>query len=265
MKTPINVYVGYDAREHDAYNVCKYSIINHDKNDFVADIIPLKHRELRKCGLFYRRWIIDEDGQYWDELDGKPFSTEFSHTRFAIQEYATKVHNQKGWTLFVDCDFLFFHSIEELFECVDDKYAVMCVKFDWTPKEGARKMDGKIQSAYPRKLWSSMMLWNLDHPSNETMGYYKLNEATGSELHSFSWLKDEEIGEIAPEWNYVPGISKIEGIPSAVHFSEGGPWFKEYKDTEYADEWNEALLETYTAPTYNLGHKVFRKHYTKVP
>jgi lipopolysaccharide biosynthesis glycosyltransferase len=135
----------------------------------------------------------------------------------------------------------------------------MCVKFDWTPTNTV-KMDNKIQTGYPRKLWSSLMLWNLDHPSNEKMGYFKLNEAEGIELHTFGWLQDNEIGEIHPRWNYVPGVTQvsfwikhslIEDDPAAVHFSEGGPWFKGYENVEYATEWNKALGKVYVDKSSN--------------
>ena len=252
MKAPINIYVGFDSREPEAYQVCHTTLTKYNSMDFSVKVIPLKHQNLRDSGLFYRRWVIDEQGQYWDELDGTPFSTEFSHSRFAVQQYATKVHKQQGWTMFVDCDFLFRSPVEDLFDYVNDKYAVMCVKFDWTPNNTI-KMDNKIQTGYPRKLWSSLMLWNLDHPSHERMGYYKLNEADGIDLHTFSWLKDEEIGTIPPEWNYVPGVTKINKEPAAVHFSEGGPWFKGYENVEYASEWTRALTESQLGPLYNLS------------
>ena len=83
MKQPLNVYIGYDSREQEAYEVCRHSLLKFNNEDFSVYPIPVKHQELRDMGLFDRRWVIDEDGQYWDELDGKPFSTEFSHTRFA--------------------------------------------------------------------------------------------------------------------------------------------------------------------------------------
>ena len=198
MKQPLNVYIGYDSREQEAYEVCRHSLLKFNNEDFSVYPIPVKHQELRDMGLFDRRWVIDEDGQYWDELDGKPFSTEFSHTRFALQEYATTVHKQTGWTMFVDCDFLFRRPVKELFDLVDDKYAVMCVKFDWKPSSTV-KMDNKIQSSYPRKLWSSLMLWNLDHPENKRMGYIKLNNAYGIDLHTFTWLNDDKLIGSIPE------------------------------------------------------------------
>lgn len=248
MKQPINVYIGYDSREPEAYEVCRHSLLKFNNEDFSVNPIPMKHQELRDMGLFDRRWVIDEDGQYWDELDGKPFSTEFSHTRFALQEYATTVHKQTGWTMFVDCDFLFRKPVKQLFDLVDDKYAVMCVKFDWQPKSTI-KMDNKIQSSYSRKLWSSLMMWNLDHPDNKKMGYIKLNNAYGIDLHTFSWLErlneagSNLVGSLPKTWNYVPSMSLKDANPSAVHFSEGGPWFKGYEYVEYSFEWRKEYVK----------------------
>jgi len=59
------------------------------------------------------------------------------------------------------------------------------------------------------------------------------------DLHQFNWLKDEEIGELPLSWNYVPGVTKQLANVDAVHFSEGGPWFKGYENVEYGNEWNE--------------------------
>ena len=250
MKQPLNVYIGYDSREQEAYEVCRHSLLKFNNEDFSVYPIPVKHQELRDMGLFDRRWVIDEDGQYWDELDGKPFSTEFSHTRFALQEYATTVHKQTGWTMFVDCDFLFRRPVKELFDLVDDKYAVMCVKFDWKPSSTV-KMDNKIQSSYPRKLWSSLMLWNLDHPENKRMGYIKLNNAYGIDLHTFTWLNDDKlIGSIPEKWTHVPSVSLKDKDPFAVHFSEGGPWFEKYENVEYAEEWKSVYTRVATGALF---------------
>ena len=213
-----SVYVGYDSREQEAYDVCEFTLKKYNGID--VEVHKLDHRILRRYNWFSRRWLIDEDGQDCDEGEGKSFSKEFSHFRFLA-------------------------PLDSLFEQVDDKYAAMCVKFDFTPKENKKKMDGMVQSAYPRKLWSSFVLWNVGHPSNKPiLDPVKTNEATGASLHSFSWLKDEEIGEINEGWNFIPGISvntekaKQEGINvKAVHFSEGGPWFPEYREVPYADEW----------------------------
>lgn len=240
------VYVGYDSREQAAYDVCEFTL--KQQNSSNISIQKLDHRELRQRNKFWRKWRIDEDGQYWDEEDGKPFSTEFAHTRFLVPHLAMNDHAEDGWVLFCDSDFMFRKPLSWLFNQVDDKYAAMCVKFNFEPKN-KKKMDGMIQSSYPRKLWSSFVLWNVGHPSNkQILDPIKTNTATGLDLHNFSWLKDEEIGGIDEGWNYIPGISPNTETYlhsfnlNAIHFSEGGPWFKEYKEVQFAQEWKKQYI-----------------------
>jgi len=145
-----------------------------------------------------RRQRIDEDGQYWDELDGRPFSTEFSHSRFLVPEIARR-NNLTGWVLYCDCDFLFLSDVCEVFNLCDDKYAVMCVQHDYHPEDGV-KMDNMVQQDYAKKLWSSFVLYNLDHPANDKLDEVMVNNETGANLHKFSWLdSDEQIGSIPPK------------------------------------------------------------------
>jgi hypothetical protein len=68
--------------------------------------------------------------------------------------------------MFCDSDFIFPHDLSKLFDYCrgyPDK-ALMTVQFDWQPEEGAVKMDGRQQSQYSRKLWSSLMMINMNHP-----------------------------------------------------------------------------------------------------
>jgi lipopolysaccharide biosynthesis glycosyltransferase len=218
---PLKIYVGWDSREDIAYQVCKKSI--EGRTVRLTDIVPLKQKELRRDNFYWR----DED---------KLASTEFTFTRFlipALQEY-------KGWALFIDCDFVFLKDVQTLFAQCDPKYAVMCAHHDYTPKEGV-KMDGKQQTQYPRKNWSSMMLINCSHPSNKKLTLDLVNdpEITGAYLHRFSWLDNTEIGRLSYEWNWLVGWYKEpeDGKPKALHYTEGGPWFSKYKDCEYANEW----------------------------
>ena len=144
----MKVFVGYDIREDIAFQVCEYSIHKHQP---VAQVIALKQAELRESGVYTRAV---------DPLS----STEFTFTRFLVPYLA----DYKGWALFVDCDFVFTADVAELFAKADDRYAVMVVKHDYTPKEGL-KMDGCKQLPYPRKNWSSAILWNCAHPANKQM------------------------------------------------------------------------------------------------
>ena len=220
----MKVFVGYDPREDIAYQVCKHSIVRRNKN---VEVKPLIQKELRDQG-------------YYDRPLDKLASTEFTFTRFLVPELS----NFNGWAVFMDCDMILQTDIAELFAQADNKYAVMCVKHDYTPKEGT-KMDGKAQTVYPRKNWSSVMLFNCSHPSNQDLTVELVNdpEVTGKYLHRFSWLKDEEIGELNPEWNWLAGWYKEpqDGKPKLIHYTEGGPWFENYRNCDYHAEWKNEL------------------------
>jgi len=222
------IFIGYDAREDEAYRVCKHSLRNYR-------VVPMKHKELRNLGLFDRPWRVGETGQYVDERDQRPFSTEFSHSRFLVPHLAEKLGVKQQWALFCDCDFLFLNDVTELFALADPSKAVMCVQHQHEPEEG-EKMDGVMQTRYFRKNWSSLVLWNLEHPANSRLTVDAVSNCPGSWLHKFGWLEDHEIGSLPMEWNYLVGHTK--GVtPKAVHYTEGGPWFPEYKNVPYAQEW----------------------------
>ena len=100
-------------------------------------------------------------------------------------------------------------------------------------------MDGQQQTIYPRKNWSSLIIYNCAHPSNKKLDIETVNSQPGSYLHQFKWLKDNEIGDIDERWNWLEGWTSQhnKGQPFAVHFTRGGPWFNEWQDVEYAEEW----------------------------
>jgi lipopolysaccharide biosynthesis glycosyltransferase len=213
----MKVFIGYDFEQDIVYKVCKYSILKQNSD---IKIFPLVQKELRDKGIYYR--------------DFDPFSsTEFSFTRFLVPHLS----NYKGWSLFCDCDFLWLEDIKNLFELCDEKYAVMVVKHNYIPKTLV-KMNGKVQTNYPRKNWSSMVLWNCEHPSNKKLSLLNVNQKPGSYLHQFKWLDDNEIGQLPVEWNWLVGWNS-GSKPKALHYTEGGPWFDNYKDCEYNYIWNQ--------------------------
>ena len=211
--------MGWDSREAIAYDVCEYSIKKHCS---LANIIPLKLTDLR-YELTYTR------------PDDPLSSTDFTFSRFLVPF----LNKYEGWAIFCDCDFLWLHDINNLFDMVDDQYAVMVAKHDYKPPQKV-KMDGKAQHQYPRKNWSSLVLWNCSHPSNEQVTPELVNTETGQYLHRFTWLQDHEIGEVPHTWNWLTDWYEepIDGHPRALHFTLGGPWFDNYKDTKYANVWN---------------------------
>ena len=218
---PLRIYIGWDSREDIAYQVARQSIL--DTVSVPVEIIPLKQKDLRKRDL------------YWRNRD-KLASTEFTFTRFLIPELA----EFDGWALFMDCDMILTTDIKQLFDQADNKYAVMCAHHDYTPKEGL-KMDGKRQHVYPRKNWSSVVLFNCGHPSNKKLTKELVNDPDidGAYLHRFSWLEDSEVGEFSHEWNWLVGWYNApkDGKPKLIHYTEGGPWFDNYIDCEYNLEW----------------------------
>lgn len=216
-----NIYIGFDSREKIASDVCEFSI---KKNSSInININLLNKKELEKKKLLYRN-------------DDKLSSTEFTFSRFLIPY----LNNYEGWALFCDCDFLWLNDIKKLFEQRDDKYALMCVQHDYVPKSKI-KMDGKKQLLYPRKNWSSMVLWNCGHPKNKLVNLDTVNNQTGKFLHRFGWLEDKLIGKIDYSWNWLVGWYKLDKNinPNAIHFTEGGPWFENYKNCDFSEIWRE--------------------------
>ena len=220
----MKVFVGYDPREDIAYQVCKHSILTKQPN---ADVRPLVQKELRDAG-WYKRPV--------DKLA----STEFTFTRFLVPELA----NFKGWAVFMDCDMILTTDIKELFDQADDKYAVMCVQHDYTPKEGM-KMDGQKQTAYPRKNWSSVILFNCGHPANARLTQDMVNdpELNGAYFHRFSWLDDSVIGKLDHTWNYLVGVYDDIEKPKLIHYTEGGPWFENYRHCNSHELWKQELFD----------------------
>ncbi|EPS61659.1 hypothetical protein M569_13136, partial [Genlisea aurea] len=216
------VFIGYDPREDLAYEVCRHSLLK--RSSIPIEIHPIKQSVLR------------EKGVYWRER-GKLESTEFSFSRFLTPYLA----GFNGWAMFVDCDFLYLNDIKELIDLVDHKYAIMCVQHDYVPKE-TTKMDGAVQTIYPRKNWSSMVLYNCSHPKNKTLTPEIVNKESGAYLHRFQWLEDHEIGAIPFVWNFLVGHNKaVDGkcdtFPKAIHYTLGGPWFEQWKGCEFGELW----------------------------
>lgn len=219
------VYIGWDSREDIAYQVCKHSIKKYGDN---IEVKALKLHELKDRGLVTRP-------------DDPKASTEFTFTRFLVPH----LNHYTGWAAFVDCDFLFQTDANKLFELADDRYAVMVVKHDYAVHDGSAKMDGKVQYAYPRKNWSSCILFNCSHLKNKNLDPKLINDNEMSYLHRFSWLEDSEIGELPHTWNWLVGhySEPTDGKPDAIHYTQGGPWFPNHREVEYADAWLAELSE----------------------
>lgn len=232
---PRSVWIGFDPREVDAFAVTRASI---RKAVAPYPINALHLGYLQQSGL-YQRPTTRRDGVLRDDISDAPMATEFAISRFLVPHLAGSV----GWAVFMDCDMMVRAPIADLFACADKRYAVMVVKHRHDPGHHI-KMDGQIQTSYERKNWSSVMLFNLAHPTCRALTPHVVNTMRGLDLHQFKWVPDDaEIGDLPHEWNWLAGHSNPAIDPKNVHYTEGVPSMRGYGDAPYADEWRELLRE----------------------
>ena len=234
---PARVFIGHDEREQRALEVCRHSL--RTRSTMPLDIQALDQSALRLAGL-YRRAPMP--GTWQDDQDKKPFSTAFTFTRFLVPALC----QWSGWALFADCDFLFGADLADLWALRDDRYAVMVVKHKHEPPE-TTKMDGREQTRYWRKNWSSLILWNCGHPANRVLTPDMVSQKPGSWLHGFEWLNEYSykplIGPLPHGWNWLEDGACEEcralsfaGV-HAIHYTRGGPWFDNHQNVQHADLW----------------------------
>jgi hypothetical protein len=214
----IRVFIGYDDREAIAYNVLSHSIQRLASEP--VSIAPLRLSQLK--GILTR--------------ERHPLqSTDFSFSRF-LTPYLS---GYEDWSVFMDCDMVMLDDIAGLYGLRDERYAVMVVKHVHVPKETVKFL-GEPQSKYEKKNWSSVMLFNNAQCRALTPGY--VNTASGLELHQFKWLESEElIGALPSRWNHLVGYDPPRTDAALLHYTQGGPYFSEYKDCEYAEDWYREL------------------------
>jgi hypothetical protein len=211
----ITIYIGYDPRESVAFHTLAHSILR--RASVPISIAPLAQSQLRGV---YRR------------TRGPTESTEFSLTRFLVPHLS----GFSGWSLFMDCDMLCRVDIAELMKQTErqaDKAVLVC-KHDYVPKTQRKFLD-QVQTRYPRKNWSSLMIFNNARCRSLSPDY--VNSASGLELHRFAWIEDAAIGELPLEWNWLVGEYAYNPAAKIVHFTIGGPYFAAYRDCDYAAEW----------------------------
>lgn len=260
MYKTFHVFIGYDPAEHQAFLVAKNSL------ERLATVPVKVHKldihELRQAGLFKREWLIKENGQHICLKDGRPFSTQFSHSRFLVPELWRRLPGLKDdLVMFVDCDFVFLEDIKLMLKEIngqkthlEGRHPLYCVQHDYNPKSET-KMHGVQQSAYNMKLWTSLMVFDMSHPDNEYLTEELVNSEDGRNLHQFCWVSDiHSIGKISEAWNFIPDHSeKNTKIKNAIHWTMGGPWFKNLRLCRYADLWWKELHKYYGSKIKQIG------------
>ena len=210
----INIFIGYDERMPLLHNVLSYSILS--QSSLPVTICPINLKNL--SSIFLR------------EIDSNQ-STQFSFSRFLVPYLSSF----QGWSIFMDNDMVCMADIAELWKLRDEKYSVMCVKHDYEVNKEVKFL-GEKQTQYEKKNWSSLMLINNKKCKALTTDY--VNKASGLELHQFKWLEsDELIGELPKEWNYLAGYYPETTDAKLIHYTDGGPYFKAYQDSDFAKQW----------------------------
>lgn len=227
----IRVFIGYDRQEPIAFHTLSHSILRRASEP--VSITPVALSQLE--GVMTRP---RQENQ----------STDFSFSRFLVPW----ICGFSGWSIFMDCDMLVTGDIARLWRLQDEKYSVMCVKHDHRPTE-TRKFLGHVQTQYPMKNWSSVMLMNNRKCWRLTPEY--VNSATGLQLHRYEWLKgaewddgiEDQIGALPPEWNHLVGYDQPTGGELNFHFTEGGPWFPGFENVPFADVWRKERDAAFSA------------------
>ena len=209
----IPIFIGYDSKVKISYHVLAESILRNSSTP--VTISPINLNNLKN--IYTRKQ---------DPLA----STEFSFSRFLVPH----LMNYNGWAIFMDSDMVMLSDITELWNLRNEKYALQVCKHDYTPNS-KNKFLGNNQTIYAKKNWSSLMLMDCSKCKTLTPEY--VNTKSGLELHQFKWLDENLIGSIPLEWNWLVGEYPYKKEVHNIHFTEGGPYFKDYKNTGYANEW----------------------------
>lgn len=210
----LKLFTGFDAREAEGWLVFVRSLVLH--SPIPVQVIPL-------TGL---------------QHDG---TNTFTYERFKIPELC----DWQGMAIWADgSDMLLRADIHELAKLYDPSKAVQVVKHDYRTKH-PRKYVGTAMEApnadYERKNWSSLVIFNAGHIAHfEAMDAIRkaVEEGDGKFLHRFGWLKDEEIGELPPTWNWLADEYGENLEAKLLHWTAGYPGFNHYRDAPMAPFWH---------------------------
>lgn len=221
---PIPIFVGYDPREAVAYHTCVNSIIRHASKPVA--IIPLA------LNLFEDYKETHTDG-----------SNQFIYSRFLVPH----LMEYKGKAIFIDGDMIVRDDIVKLWNLTAGHLAwdVAVVKHDYKTKLTEKYLGAKNED-YPRKNWSSVIIWNCPTYPNRKLTPEFIQKSTGAELHRFTWIDDNRILELPREWNWLPDEFGPNTDAKLLHYTLGTPCFHEFATTPQGEEWHrEHMLADY--------------------
>jgi hypothetical protein len=213
MIEKIRLIVGFDQREAVAYHTFCQSVM--ETATVPVQFLPLAVNTLQ--------------GYSESHTDG---SNAFIYSRF-LTPY---LNDFTGWAIFADGDMICRADIRQLWDLRDDSKAVMVVKHDYQTKASQKYLGNKNEN-YPRKNWSSLVLWNCAHPAHRQLTPDFVEKQTGAFLHRFAWLEDDLIGELPKVWNWLTTEYENNDAARLLHYTLGTPCFKDYQNAEGAEDW----------------------------
>lgn len=205
------IFIGWDKRFPEPAEVLAYSI---RKNASIpVDVHYLDLAKLQAEHGFQREWDPRQ-------------TTEFTYTRFLIPWLC----KYQGRALFLDNDMLCLGDVAELAALPMNSYTIRCVQHDHQVQDGTLKMNGAVQTSYPRKNWSSVMLLNCARLHNWTKEV--VETATGAYLHRFQGIEDEQIGLLDKRWNE---LDERSADTKLIHWTSGMVWnYPDWKERRAA-------------------------------
>ena len=224
MNEIIDLAVGFDQREAVAYHTFVQSVV--EKSSIPVRFLPLNMNSLSSYSETHN--------------DG---SNDFIYSRFLVPFLV----GFKGWVIYADGDMICVEDIKKLWNLRNDKFAVQVVQHNYETKV-TEKYWGNKNENYPRKNWSSLVLWNCEHEKHKILTPDFIQKQTGAFLHRFSWLEDKDIGNIDTKWNWLALEYEEKDDVNLIHYTIGTPCFKEYNDKPFSSYWKKSftnLLDGY--------------------
>lgn len=221
--TTVRLFVGFDQKEALAYHVFCQSVIDHAS--VPVSFIPVHHGLLK--GFDAKR-------------DG---SNAFTFSRYLVPHLC----GFNGWAIFADSDMVCDQDIKALWDLREAHtfdQAVCVVKHEYQTRHPVKYVGTSMQcenADYPRKNWSSLILWNCGHFANKALSPEFVAQQTPQFLHRFEWLKDQQIGELPHDWNYL--VSEYAPSSAALyHHTLGVPGIRHYADAYGSWQWHRSLV-----------------------